>query len=793
MSHARYALPLLLVLSAPLCADQPLSAAEAESVLSRYQALRWSLGLDQQDDFIVRSAFSDGLGQRHVRFQQTYREVPVFGGEAIAHEGPGGVALPLTDSLCRGIQLEVLPQLTPAEALGVADRELRPSGPYAYPPTVERVVWPVQPRPAGQRQTYVLAYHVHTQLENGVRETAHTDFLIDAHTGGILKQWDSLRTKEALADGLTQYSGTVKLNVNTTPKGLELRDLTRGKGGTFGNNVVTNLDHGSSGQGEICATTGSTWGNHANYSRNDLPTNGLTGQTAMADAAYGTQVAWDMFKHVFGRDGIDGTGKATYGRVHYSSSYDNAFWDDSCFCMTYGDGSRFKSLEALDVTGHELAHGICSSSANLTYNGESGGLNEANSDIFGTLTEFYGKGGGYAAGADTLPGTGGNWTIGEQIGGKPLRYMYKPSKDGRSPDVWSAGLGELNVHYSSGPMNRCFFFLSHGASATPGDHYSELLPSGMQGLGNQEAARIWYRALTTYLTSGSDYAAARAAALRAATDLHGAGSAAAKAVCRAFHGINVGLDWSPVTAVILQPAGDQVIVTGTELAFAGAATDVAPGTSLSYGWTFGDGGVAVGTAAAHTFHNQGRLDQVCTVTFNALDDQGNLGTDSRTVTVTAPISVRPERIRNGGFEEGPSAWEGDTAVIGHWDSQAPYSGQNNALFTGIGFPAEQKLQQAVAIPGSASAATLSFRRHIDSNQLLPVAADFLRVQVLDAKGGLLRELAAFSNLDANSGYALESYDLSAFAGQPIRLGFLVNEGWIFHTNFAVDEVSLIVR
>ena len=209
-----------------------------------------------------------------------------------------------------------------------------------------------------------------------------------------------------------------------------------------------------------------------------------------------------------GRNGIDGAGKATYNRVHYSSNYDNAFWSDGCFCMTYGDGRSFSVLTSLDVAGHEMTHGVTSRTANLTYSGESGGLNEAMSDIHGTMVEFYARGGGGA----TIGNTGGNWLIGEQLNATPLRYMVKPSRDGASKDAWSTSLGSTDVHFSSGLMNRAFYFLSQGASKNSSDRsYSTYLTAGMTGIGNDKAARIAYRALATKMTASTNYAGARTA------------------------------------------------------------------------------------------------------------------------------------------------------------------------------------------------------------------------------------------------------------------------------------------
>ena len=201
-------------------------------------------------------------------------------------------------------------------------------------------------------------------------------------------------------------------------------------------------------------------------------------------------------------------GTPTYSRVHYGLGFDNAMWSDSCFCMTYGDGNFFKVLTALDVAGHEMSHGVCLWTAGLPYSGESGGLNESNSDINGNMTELYARSGSTLP--SSTPNTNTCWTLGEQLATKPLRYLYKPSLDGASPDAWSSTIGSLDVHYSSGPNNRMFFFMSQGASNnSTSNYYSSYTPSGFTGIGPSESARIWYRALTAYMTSSTNYAAAR--------------------------------------------------------------------------------------------------------------------------------------------------------------------------------------------------------------------------------------------------------------------------------------------
>ena len=118
--------------------------------------------------------------------------------------------------------------------------------------------------------------------------------------------------------------------------------------------------------------------------------------------------------------------------------------------------------------------------------------------------------------------------------------MYKPSLDGASPNAWSSSLKRLDVHYSSGPANRMFYFLSQGASSNSSSNfYSSYLPGGMTGIGNDKAARIWYKAVSSYMTSSTTYAGAKTACLNAAVALgYGSGSAEYTAVANAFQAIN---------------------------------------------------------------------------------------------------------------------------------------------------------------------------------------------------------------------------------------------------------------
>ena len=783
-----------------LCAGSPQETLRVNSAGERLLASRAQLGLDADHAFSLRNAHSDALGQTHGHFAQFYKGVRVWGGDAITHTGRDGAELPLTNALQTNIRLNVAPAMTAGEALAVAQQNLAPKGAFSYEPTMELVVYPetttIIRRVGGPRSVdqdlnaadlsrevlrYTLAYHVHTELENALDGIKHTDYIIDAHTGAILKTWNTLHTTATTGTGNSQYNGTVTLNTNTVTGGYEMRDMTRGNAG----NYVTNANHAadtSTAAGTIYTDTDNTWGDGANYVEGSSTT-AANGQTAAVDAMYGMAKTWDYYKLVHGRNGIDNAGGTTYSRVHISNSYDNAFWSDSCFCMTYGDGSSFTTLTAIDVAGHEMSHGVCARTANLTYSGESGGLNEANSDIHGTMVEYYARGGS----GSTIGSTGGNWTIGEQLASTPLRYMYKPSLDGASPDAWSSTIGSKDVHYSSGPMNRCAYFMSQGATTT-GNTSTTYLPSGMTGIGNDAMARIWYRALSVYMTSSTNYAGARTASISAAKDLYGAGSVQEQAVWNAFHGINVGAAWTTTGGDTTAPTA-----TASESGTSGTIT-LSATASDNVGVTnvqFYIDGALVGSDATSpysiTFNSTTLANGTHSLVAKAYDAAGNIGTSTAVSFSVSNATSGTELVLNGGFESGTTSWTQTSGVIGAF---TPHTGTNDAYLCGYGSAHTDYIYQQIAIPSTATA-TLTFWVNITTSETTTTSAyDTLKVQVLNTSGTVLATVATYSNLDKTSGWVQKSLSLAAYKGQTIRLRFYGVEDSSLATSFKVDDISL---
>ena len=502
---------ILAALACPAHADRSALAIErAQATLRARPALALAA---PGETFRVRDAIVDSDGNEHVRFERSHAGLPVIGGDFVLHQRAGA-----SPSATLALRAPLAPDMR--AAIDAADAILVAGAAFGVAidalPQVDRVVYargPARPR---------LAWRV--RLQGG--ESDET-LLVAAQDGRLLDRWSNRESAAANGTGKTLYSGNVNLGTNKLATGYELRDPTRGGGYTV-NAAIGRTS------GQIFKDADNTWGNNAVSDT----------ASAAADAHFGVAATWDYYKQVHGRSGINNDGKGASSRVHYGRKFANAFWSDGCFCMTSGDGDGVVvgPLVALDIAGHEMSHGVMSRTANLVYSGESGGLNEANSDIMGTMVEFR---------ANSVVDTP-DYMIGEEIfignvSGSPdpyaLRYMFDPDRDGLSPNCWSADIGTLDVHYSSGPANRFYYLLAEGTAAhtySGVDHGAPTCNGApVAGVGRATAEKIWYRAVTVYMTSTTDYAGARAATLAAASDLYGGASPEHAAVAAAWDAVSV--------------------------------------------------------------------------------------------------------------------------------------------------------------------------------------------------------------------------------------------------------------
>ncbi|WP_053846377.1 M4 family metallopeptidase [Streptomyces sp. NRRL B-24085] len=473
------------------------------------------LGLGSKEQLVVRDVVKDGDGTLHTRYERTYDGLPVLGGDLVVETTKSGATEGVVKATNKTIKVaSVTPKVTAAKATAQALKAAQAAGAEKADTNraPRKVIWAGNGTPTLAYETVVGGLQ-----EDGTPNELHV--ITDAATGAKLYEYQAIET----GTGNTMYSGTVTLGTTQSGSTYNLTDGARGGHKTY------NLNRGTSGTGTLFSGPDDVWGNGS----------ASNAETAGADAHYGAALTWDYYKNVQGRSGIRGDGVGAYSRVHYGNNYVNAFWSDSCFCMTYGDGSgNTHPLTSIDVAGHEMTHGVTSNTAGLNYSGESGGLNEATSDIFGTAVEFY------ANNSSDV----GDYLIGEEIDingdGTPLRYMDKPSKDGASKDSWYSGIGSVDVHYSSGPANHFFYLLSEGSGTKTinGVTYNSSTSDGLPvtGIGRDKAEKIWFRALTTKFTSTTNYAAARTGTLAAAGELYGTTSAEYTAVANAWAGVAVG-------------------------------------------------------------------------------------------------------------------------------------------------------------------------------------------------------------------------------------------------------------
>ncbi|MFE9394796.1 M4 family metallopeptidase [Streptomyces flavidovirens] len=213
------------------------------------------------------------------------------------------------------------------------------------------------------------------------------------------------------------------------------------------------------------------------------------GQDATVNRAYaGLGATFDLLLKAFGRKSVDGNGLPLVASVHYGENYGNAFWDGQQ--MVFGDGDEiFRDFTLpVDVIAHELAHGLTQYTANFTYFGQPGALNESVSDVFGSLVKQY-VNDQTAEQADWLIGAG---LLAERVTGVALRSMKAPGTAydddvlGKDPqpatmdDYVRTGRDNGGVHINSGIPNRAFY----------------LLATALGGKAWEEAGQIWYDTLT---------------------------------------------------------------------------------------------------------------------------------------------------------------------------------------------------------------------------------------------------------------------------------------------------------
>jgi Zn-dependent metalloprotease len=466
------------------------------------------LGMSNADSWQLIRNDEDDLGFIHHRYQQYYQNIKVVTGEYILHE-KGNVLISANGVFYGQLAISTVASITTQQALDEAKKDIGASKYLwecseaeqitltgkVYTPIGELVILPSLTGDKKQKPVLCWKFDVYAT-------TPHERYnvYVDANSGKIVFKENRICTITTNGTAVTKYSGIQTIGVDSlSPNSYRLREYSRGGG------VETyNMQKGT------------TYASAVDFTDNDNYWNTTTNQdNAALDAHFGAEKTYDYYFNIHNRNSYDNLGSILQSYVHYSSSYNNAFWNGTV--MTYGDGNgtTFSPLTVLDIAAHELSHGVTEYTSNLVYSYESGALNESFSDIFGVSVDFY-----------TNPSTA-NWIIGDQCytpatAGDGIRFMNNPNLEG-DPDTylgsyWYNGTSDYGgVHYNSGVQNFWYYLLSTGGSGTNDKGFLY----NVSGIGINNARLVAYRNNSYYLTSGSQYADAAYYAVKSANDIFG--------------------------------------------------------------------------------------------------------------------------------------------------------------------------------------------------------------------------------------------------------------------------------
>lgn len=491
-------------------------------------------GIDSAKDLKVTNVSVDELSMAHTKMQQSFNGVPVFGGETIVHLNSDGSLFNITDSLVSKINVDTTPNLSLTEASSAATNLYGCSDCLTAEPKVDMFV-------LRHKNKDHLVYRVQLERLDGSAETKMPIYFIDAHTGKKVWEYNNLQTSGlAVGYGISNYYG---YNYPGYPGTVVLRtyqyDLQYIVDSTLYKETTYYLEDIEYKLGTFDSRGGGT----AYRSSNSTNYWNANNQKSLVDVHYGVNSAYRYYIFAHGRTGIDGNSgpghaisidgvtRLTTAIARYGPNYNNAMWTGQYMLYGDGDGTTHKPLTSLDICGHEMTHGVIQYTAGLIYAGESGAINESMADVFGAMVErgFIGE-------------SAKTWKIGEDwftpnIANDASRYIDNPhlaSSKGFTadddPDHYSerytGGADNGGVHINSGIANKAFYLVAKG-----GSHH---LGGSMTGIGAAEAANIWYKALTTYMTSSTNFSGTRQATLLAAGSMHGFSSTQYNAVATAW-------------------------------------------------------------------------------------------------------------------------------------------------------------------------------------------------------------------------------------------------------------------
>lgn len=470
------------------------------------------IGLSVGNELVVLKEFTSNNGEVTRRYQQTYQGIPVIGdtvsltfNNGMLKKAHGAAVYNIDEDLS-----DVSAKLTKKDAIlkgsktGIAAKSV---GLKKHNEQSRLVIW------VDDQNKAHLVYEV-SYVTYG-KSPSRPYLIIDANTGEVLLSYDNLQHANATGPG-----GNLKTGKYLYGTDFDSLDVSQSGNTCSMNNAnvrTINLNGGTSGSSAYSFTCPENTFKEINGAYSPLN-----------DAHFFGNVIFNMYNDWLGTAPLS---FQLQMRVHYSSNYENAFWDGSA--MTFGDGQNtFYPLVSLDVSAHEVSHGFTEQNSGLIYNGKPGGLNEAFSDMAGEAAEFYMKG-------------SNDWLVGKDIfkGNGALRYMNNPTQDGRSIDNQSNYYSGMDVHYSSGVYNKAFYNLA----TTP-------------GWDTQKAFIVMARANQLYWSAGVGWDLAGNGVMDAACDLNYDPDDVKAAL--AAVGVNSNLSSGSDCATPPPPTDDEVLTNG---------------------------------------------------------------------------------------------------------------------------------------------------------------------------------------------------------------------------------------
>jgi len=577
----------------------------------------------------------------HSRYQQTYKDIPVWGMQTVISTDSRGNVIRLHGTLARDIPGDIgnIPgKLDPLGALRNMEENHKKKDKTA--------LWNFENEEYG---TYIyidkkgkakLCYVVSFYADNENGNPSRPVYFVNVKNGKVIDSFDNLQYAVGTGPGGNQKVGQYYYGTTYPGFGVTVNGSTCTMNTTDVKTV--NLNHG---------TSGSTAYSYTCYENTYKSINGA--YCPLNDAQYFGQVVYDMYQDWYGLAVLP---FQLMMRVHYSTNYENAFWNGSS--MTFGDGyTTFYPLVGLDVSAHEVSHGFTQYNSNLTYSGQSGGINEAFSDMAGEAAEYY------------MRGTN-DFKVGYDIFKSPtgaLRYMYDPPLDGRSIDHISQYYSGLDVHYSSGLYNKVFYLVATAS-----------------GWDTRMAFDIFTKANTDYWISSTNFQQGAEGVVDAALDYaYDCGDVAA---AFAVVGITVTCPGPPAADFSGTPTTGENPLTVN-------FTDLSTNSPTSWSWNFGDTGTSTSQNPSHTYTAVGTY----TVTLVAANASGS-DTEIKVgyITVTAPqppvisniqavdITSGSARITWTTDEPATSVvYYGTTTAYGLTASAAGYTTAHSVTLTGL--------------------------------------------------------------------------------------------------------------